>query len=462
MLKNLKLLEDEMKTYAIILASGRGKRFKSQLPKQFTKLAGKLVIEHTISIFEKHPLIDEIIIVTLPEYISRVEELIIKNEWKKVSKILIGGNTRQESSFIGINSIKEPEALVLIHDAVRPLVSDRIISEVIKSLAKYDAVDVAIPSTDTIIEVGDNKIIKKIPKRDYYWRGQTPQGFKLSIIKKAHMLAKQDNFTEITDDCGLIIHYKLAKVFVVKGEESNIKITTPLDIYIADKLFQLRTIKLVEDTKLENLKGKVGIVFGASRGIGKSIVELAKKLNIKIFGFSRKNGIDISKERQVEKVLKEIYTKEGKIDFIIVTAGILRKKPLINFSLKEIMEQINTNYVGSINVAKLSFPYLKESKGHLILFSSSSYTRGRAFYSIYSSTKAAIVNLAQALSEEWAQYGIKINVICPERTATPMRFENFGREPLETLLSPEKVAKVTLSVLNTEITGQVIEVTKND
>jgi len=449
-----------MKTYAIILAGGKGERFKSQIPKQFTKLAGKLVIEHTISVFEKHSLIDEIIIVTLPEYVSKVEELVIKNEWEKVSKVLIGGATRQESSFVGISAIEEPEAFVLIHDAVRPLISDRIISEVIRYLSDYDAVDVAIPSPDTIIEIGDNQLIKRIPKRKYYWRGQTPQGFKLSVIKKAHLLAKENNFTNVTDDCGLILHYELGKVFVIKGDEANVKITTPLDIYIVDKIFQLRAIESVEDISLERLRGKVGVIFGASRGIGKALLELAKEKGVKTFGFSRSNGIDITVERQVENALREVYKKEGRIDFIIVTAGILRKKPLINFSSGEILEQINVNYIGSINVAKQAFSYLRESKGHLVLFTSSSYTRGRAFYSIYSSTKAAIVNLVQALSDEWSNYGIKVNAICPERTATPMRFENFGKEPPETLLSPEKVAEETLKLLLTSINGQVIEVRK--
>ena len=449
-----------MKTYAIILASGKGERFKSSLPKQFTKLAGKLLIEHTVEIFEKHPLIDEIIIVTLPHYVSKIEELILKNEWKKISKVLIGGATRQESSFIGINSIKDDEAYVLIHDAVRPLVSENLITEVINKLQKYDAVDVAIPSADTIIEIDQDFFIRKIPDRSYYWRGQTPQGFKLSIIKKAHLLAIKDNFRKVTDDCGLIVHYNLAKVFVVKGEEGNIKITTPLDIYIADKLFQLKTIKSLGEFNLNQLKGKIGVIFGASRGIGKAIMEMANNLDIKIFGFSRSTGVDITNENQVEKALEQVYQKEGKIDFVIVTAGILRKKPIMNFSNSEILEQINVNYIGSINVARKAFPYLKKSQGHLILFSSSSYTRGRAFYSIYSSSKAAIVNLVQALADEWSDYKIKVNAICPERTATPMRFENFGKEPLETLLSPEKVAKETLKLLLTNITGQILEVRK--
>ena len=107
-------------------------------------------------------------------------------------------------------------------------------------------------------------------------------------------------------------------------------------------------------------------------------------------------------------------------------------------------------------------PYLKESKGELLLFSSSSYTRGRAGYAVYSSTKAALVNLVQAISEEWFYDGIRINVIVPERTATPMRLQNFGVEPEQTLLSTEFVAQKTLEALLSVSTGQIFEIRKLD
>jgi len=450
-----------MKVFAIILASGKGERFKSFLPKQFTKLSGKTVLEHTVEILEKQDEIDEIIIITLPEFIPKVEEFVLENNWKKVSKILAGGKTRQESSYIGLQAIKDENSIVLIHDAVRPFVSERIIKEVIDKLKIYKAVDVAIPSADTIIKIKENNLIDYIPERRFYWRGQTPQGFHTSVIKKAHEKAIKENF-QATDDCGLVLRYNLASVYVVKGEEENIKITTPLDIYITDKIFQLKSHKIVGNYNLSSLKGKVGVIFGSRRGIGESLVKLCRKYKVKVYGFSRRNGVDICDVEKVKKVLEEIYKREGRIAFVIVTAAVLKRKPLINFSTQEILEQIKINYIGSINVAQVSFPYLKESKGHLVLFTSSSYTRGRAFYSIYSSTKAAIVNLVQALSEEWEPFKIKINAICPERTATPMRFENFGKEPMKTLLNPQKVAEETLKVLLTEITGQVIEVRKDE
>ena len=118
--------------------------------------------------------------------------------------------------------------------------------------------------------------------------------------------------------------------------------------------------------------------------------------------------------------------------------------------------------MGSINVAKASIPYLLKTKGCILLFASSSYTRGRALYSTYSSTKAAIVNLTQALAEELYHDGIRINVINPERTATPMRYKSFGKEPDGSLLAPEKVAEACLNTLLSDYTGQVIDVRRKD
>ena len=101
---------------------------------------------------------------------------------------------------------------------------------------------------------------------------------------------------------------------------------------------------------------------------------------------------------------------------------------------------------------------MKESKGALLLYTSSSYTRGRALYSLYSSSKAAIVNFVQALSEEWFEHGIRVNCINPERTKTPMRIQNFGNEPENTLLDPKVVATVSVNTLLSRMTGEVVDV----
>jgi 2-C-methyl-D-erythritol 4-phosphate cytidylyltransferase len=453
-----------MKCQAIILAGGEGNRFGGGIAKQFIKLAGKTIVEHTIDRFERNPLVDSVIVVVNPEYYDYMNEILLKNGYRKLRKLIKGGKTRQESSYAGLCACDDDTQKVLLHDAVRPLISDRVIKDAIEALDSYDAVDVAIPAADTIIKVNDDRIIESIPERRYLMRGQTPQGFKLDFIKKAYELFMQDQNVSFTDDCGLILHYQLGDIFVVSGEEKNLKITYAEDAYLADKLFQINSLQLLDRPGrdvADELAGKVGVVFGYSSGIGKEVYDLVRSRGGKIHGFSRENGVDIARYDQVEEALRQVSQAEGRIDYIVNTAGILRIAKLEATPQEEIHHQVAANYLGSVNVTKAAIPYLRESRGSVVLFTSSSYTRGRGMYSIYSSTKAAIVNFVQAVSEEVYADGIRINVINPERTGTPMRFKNFGYEPPETLLSAEKVAQATLEVVLSEITGQVIDVRRD-
>jgi 2-C-methyl-D-erythritol 4-phosphate cytidylyltransferase len=148
----------------------------------------------------------------------------------------------------------------------------------------------------------------------------------------------------------------------------------------------------------------------------------------------------------------------GRIDYVVNSAAILSKEPLATMDMVLIDKMISTNYNGMINVALASYPCLQQSKGQLLLYTSSSYTRGRSFYSIYSSTKAAVVNFMQAIAQEWERDGIRVNVINPERTKTPMRVRNFGIEPEDTLLKAEEVAETSLKTLVSNVTGQVVDV----
>lgn len=444
-----------MKNVGIILASGTGNRYHSDIPKQFVKIAGKTVFEHTIEIFEKSKYIDEIVVVITPEYRHFAEELIIKNSYKKITKLLNGGETRKESSSIGINSIEDEETNVIIHDCARPFLTQRIIKDCVEALKSYDAVDVAIPSADTIIKVKDS-IIESIPERKYLKRGQTPQCFKLSTIKKAHELSKDDN--NFTDDCGLILKYNLGDVYVVEGDGENIKITYPEDIFMADRLFQIRSMSTPEAEDLNEIRNKVVAIFGGTSGIGQCISDLAKQYGAKVYSASTRTGCDITSYEDVCKFLEQIYNENGRIDYVINSAGILRMGKLLDRDIKDVQKDIEINYIGAINVAKASIKYLQETRGGILLFTSSSYTRGRALYSTYSSTKAGIVNLSQALAEELMPDGIRINVINPERTATPMRFKAFGKEPEGSLLAPEKVAEASIKTLLSDLTGQVIDV----
>lgn len=453
------------KNVAVILAGGKGIRLGYSKPKQFLKVAGKLIIEHTIDAFQKHKLVDEIIIVCNKDYIYLVEDLVNRNNYNKVKKVLNGGEERKDSSLSAINSFtsEKDDINLIFHDAVRPLISAGIITECINKLNKYNSVDVAIPSTDTIIKVTEDNIISSIPSRNELRSGQTPQAFKLETIKKAYNLAVKDTNFEATDDCGIVRKYLPdEKIYVVEGGKSNIKLTHREDLYLLDKLFQVKSIENNKKSDLKELEGRVLVVFGASYGIGKDIVEIARKSKCKVYGFSRSDtNTDVSKLEDVKKALEVVFKKEGSIDFVINTAGILHKESLINMDYDTMINSIDVNYKAPVLIAKESFKYLKDSKGSLLFFTSSSYTRGRANYSLYSSSKSAMVNFTQAISEEWDTFEIKINCINPERTKTPMRIKNFGNEDDSTLLSSLDVANKTLETLLLDVSGQVIDIKVN-
>ena len=452
------------KNIAVVLAGGSGSRFGRDLPKQFLKVAGKKVIEHTIDVFEHNGLIDEIAVVTRPEFIADVEQLVVNNHYEKVRKILIGGKERYHSSLSAINAYIDDTDNLIFHDAVRPLVNDRIIDDCVKALEKYEAVDVAIPVTDTIIQVDEKDCIQTIPVRAALRSGQTPQCFKRGVIHKAYEIALQDSHFVTTDDCGVVRKYlPETPVYVVKGEVFNMKITYKEDLFLVDKLFQLKSQEgsqeaLTEKAK-EQLKGKVLIVFGGSYGIGADVARLAQECGAKVYSFSRSlNHVDVSDYEQVSEALKQVYDTEGSIHFVVNTAGILVKEALATMEYERIQQSVNVNMLGIINVAKASYPYLQKTKGSLLAYTSSSYTRGRMMYSIYSATKAAVVNLVQALAEEWSNDQIRVNCINPERTKTPMRVSNFGNEPEDTLLKSEEVAIASLNTLVADCTGEVIDV----
>lgn len=444
--------------FAIILASGTGTRFQSETPKQFLKLAGKTVLEHTLDVFEHHAQIDEIIVVVSSNQRELVEDTIVRGAYCKVTRIVNGGATRQASSAVGIASIADDRAKVLVHDAVRPLLDTATINRCIDALDDFDAVDTGVPSPDTIIRLDANGCIAEIPDREQLRLGQTPQAFRAGLLRNAHALAASDVDLQVTDDCRLILHYGLSKVHVVAGDISNIKITYPSDIYLADRLFQLRSSTMEQHGTLTELNGKVVIVFGASKGIGKHIAELAQANGAYVIAVSRSDGIDVANTLSVQRILAETVKQHGRVDFIANTAGVLRTGLLAGQNDAVVDEQILTNLRGSVIVAREAFDVMRKTGGSIALFTSSSYTRGRAHSAVYSATKAAVVNLMQGLAEEYLSFNVRINAINPERTATPMRTESFGIEPESSLLDAKTVARTTLLTLISGRTGQVIDV----
>ncbi|ENH4451598.1 bifunctional cytidylyltransferase/SDR family oxidoreductase [Escherichia coli] len=455
-----------MKNIAVILSGGMGSRFGGTLPKQFTKLAGKAVIEYTVEAFEKSLNIDEIIIVSHPSYVDLIWKFVKKNQWEKVTKVFNGGKERFDSTYSALQGLEgeDNNSNILLHDAVRPLINESIINNCIDALRNFEAVDVVIPSADTLVEVYDDGCISNIPNRAIMRRGQTPQAFKLGTLKQAYQRAINAQRFSFTCDCGVVRSMVPGvRVATVVGAESNMKVTHPIDLFIAEKLLQeANKISFNTGDNLDYIKDKNIIIFGGNSGIGLEIKKAAILLGANVEIASRSfNNVDIVDIECVKNYLAQMEKKLGCIDYIINTAGVLIKKPIDMLTNEEVHTLININFIGAVNIAMASKQYLKKSSGMLLNFTSSSYTRDRSYYALYSSSKAAIVNFTQAIAEEWSSENIKVNCINPERTATPMRTINFGIEPAELLLDPRDVALTSLKVLGADSTGLIIDVRKD-
>lgn len=443
---------------AIILASGTGSRFRSETPKQFLKLAGKTVLEHTLDIFEQHPRIDKVVLVVSDEHALLAAELVRQGGYGKVASIVCGGASRQASSMAGIGAVDDDDAKVLVHDAVRPLLDAATIDRCLDALDTHAAVDTGIASPDTVIRTDTANTIVDIPDRSSLRLGQTPQGFRAGLLRQAHAQAARTPNLIVTDDCGLVLHFALAPVHVVAGDVNNIKITYQSDIYLADRLFQLRTRPAPPGDPCGLLAGKVLLVFGGSRGIGHEIASQAAAAGAHVLAVSRADGVDVADAISVRKAIHKALEDHGRIDLVVNTAGALRTGLLAGQDYDDIDRQLDTNLRGSIVVAREAFAAMRDTGGSMALFTSSSYTRGRAMSAVYSATKAAVVNLMQGLAAEYLPFGVRINAINPERTSTPMRMANFGNEPADALLKPESVARATLATLVSDATGEVVDV----
>jgi 2-C-methyl-D-erythritol 4-phosphate cytidylyltransferase len=457
-----------LKNVAVLLAGGVGTRIGLDIPKQLLKIAGKPILEHTLAALDSHPAVDEVLIMMAPGHLDAVRAIVRDGDYRKVVGILEGADTRNDTTLRALEALGDEECNVLFHDAVRPLVTPRIIGECFEALQDHEAVDVAIPSADTIIEVGPDDTIRDIPPRATLRRGQTPQAFRASVIKKAYARAVQDDDFVATDDCTVVLRYlPEVPIRVVRGDERNMKVTEPIDVYLADKLFQLTTSDMPspgsDDDYRSALQGKTMVVFGGSYGIGSDMAELARELGADVFTFSRSStDTHVERRADITEAARQVLAETGRVDLVVNTAGVLPRGSLLETSEETMYAATEINYLAPLFIAQEFYPHLRKTGGSLLFFTSSSYTRGRASYSLYSSAKAAVVNLTQALADEWAGDGVRVNCVNPERTATPMRTKAFGDEPEDSLLDSVAVARSSLDVLLSDQTGHIIDVRKAD
>lgn len=215
---------------AIIVAAGEGKRFGQA--KQLAPLRGKPVLDWCLEKFEKHPGVDNIILVVSESYLSHD----YSRKYGKITAMTKGGVKRQDSVYAGLDCVDEKETrIVLVHDGVRPLVGEDLIRRTIEAAGKKEAVVPVIPLEDTIKRVEGERIIQTEDRTNLF-RSQTPQGFSCSLLKEAFISAKKDGFYG-TDEASLVERVG-KEVFVIQGDPKNIKITTRDDLKVAEVLIE--------------------------------------------------------------------------------------------------------------------------------------------------------------------------------------------------------------------------------
>ena len=229
---------------ALIFAGGAGRRMHSAgKPKQFLELHGKPIIIHTLEHFERHPEIDAIAVVCIAGWIDYLKDLLIRFHIKKVRWIVPGGETSQESTRAGLGILEancDPrDTIVLIHDGVRPLITEKVISDNIAAVKEYGNAITAAPAIETIITVDGNEDVTELIDRQSCRLARAPQSFYLSDIIAMHQKAMADNYDKMIDSASLMIHYGV-KLHLVEGPAENIKITTPSDFYIFKAIQEAR------------------------------------------------------------------------------------------------------------------------------------------------------------------------------------------------------------------------------
>jgi 2-C-methyl-D-erythritol 4-phosphate cytidylyltransferase len=359
--------------FAILLAAGIGSRFGKAILKQRARLAGRAVYEHTLERLQSFDSISGILLIFNEDMLAERDE--IKRRYPKVLDVIKGGNSRLESSYVGLRylaPIAEPGSKVIIHDAVRPFVDEAMVVRILSALDEYDAVDPVIDSTDTIIVARDG-FIESIPDRRNVKRGQTPQGFNFTAIltafERALASGKELSFS---DDCGLFLKYAEGcdpRVRLVPGSEDNIKVTLPIDLAIAEAI--VRRTQIAGFKRHRSIRGQTALLIGGHGGLGVAIERRLREVGMKVICLSRRDGLDVRDTRMIEAKFKAVREEAGPIDAVVDLAAELHTGNLSEQSDADIESMVATNFLGPIRVARAVLPLLSETKGQLLLFSSS-------------------------------------------------------------------------------------------
>ncbi|MGR6923762.1 SDR family oxidoreductase [[Actinomadura] parvosata] len=477
-------MDSRLRSVGVLLAGGVGQRVGLGTPKQLIEVADRTIIEHSLAVFEAAPEIDEIVVLMTPGYADRVREIVARGGYRKVSKVVDGGSSRTESTWRALAALGADECNVLLHDAVRPLLEPRIITECVRALETHEAVNVAIPSSDTVLVATPEGAIGEVLDRSRLRRSQTPQCFRLSVIRRAYELAMADpgfGGLPATDDCGVVLRYlPEVPIHLVPGSERNIKVTHPADLHIADLLFRLpppvpagdraalsgqvivilapgprdlapETASGPPDLAPEAASGPPDLAPGTASGPkardlvpgappsspegprpkygeamgGGGLAAEAAAHGATVHVLTRDDGMRVEDFDSVAKALDDV----GGADHVVLVAGAGHSGDLSRASGETVADAVAAGHLGALNVARAARPHLRRS---LLLH----VPPGSG--ALHESGAAAVAGLTRALAREWAADGIRVNCV------------NTGASPLV-------VAQTSLDILISDLSGQVID-----
>lgn len=228
----------------MVLAGGTGVRMAAGTglaaePKQLRTLAGTTILEHSVGAFARAPGIDAVFVLMVADFVARAQDIVDRAGFERVRPVRAGGPTRSGSTRIALDLLGDEFDTVLFHDAARPMVEPGTIAACLQALTEADAVSVAVEPSDTVV-VTDAGRITAVPPRDRLRQLQTPQGFRVTTIRRAHALAVADGDFSATDDCGIVLRYlPHVPIHLVDGSPRNLKITHPGDLVVAEALYRI-------------------------------------------------------------------------------------------------------------------------------------------------------------------------------------------------------------------------------
>jgi 2-C-methyl-D-erythritol 4-phosphate cytidylyltransferase len=425
-----------MNNIGVILACGLGVRFESRIPKTFVKLNGKHVIQYSVDAMINSNVFSKIIVmVSNKKYYNYTHEKVVIVEAKT--------KTRNETvlraiQYIETNQRKLQPRNVLFHDAARPLIRADEFKPFIDELSTNDACVTRAGVVDALIQQINGTACEQ--NRDEYVLVQTPEAFRYEIL-----VASKDNLKTSTKNSIVATIGVGSCGFISLTRHSNLKITTPKDLFIAEQL-----LKYTPYIKSEPVAMKKALVFGGHGGIGKEVCKQLCKRGCEVFAPTHEQH-DLTLTTLQWDWLQQF-------DVIINCVGLATKDEdglLLPFNTI-----MRTNVLGSLNILNALNQRPSESRKNVVLVSSSAATRGRQGLTLYSASKAALHSITESLSGELKEKNTYVNIVCPEKVNTAMAKRLHGTINTKETLTPSEVARAIISYCKTDEAGSIVHIRK--